>query len=217
MTCSAFAIRPLPSEWVKARAARGSVQQTASDPNGHPPNRMKSRSVRPVRTADLPAAGVQETLLSRSRWWPILDDHDPPTTIRCASVVPRWNGGDDPDEAGARTTSIPGLRGCWPRSRAGRRRPTGWPSWPSAPATTAARLTAALRSTRGWPSCVRCAVTAGWRACVQMRSSRSTARSGQPRCCCSRSRVGSPARSTRPTTCSPTPPRRRSSWERPRR
>ena len=61
----------------------------------------------------------------------------------------------------------------------------------------------------------------GWRECARMRSLRSGrppvgAASARMPWCCSGSRIGWPARSTRPTTCSPTPSRRVSSWERTR-
>ena len=68
---------------------------------------------------------------------------------------------------------------------------------------------------------VRCVVHPGWRGCAPMPSSRLKpsspgARCGQPPRLHSESRGGSPARSTRPTTYSPTPPRRASSGALPR-
>ena len=105
------------------------------------------------------------------------------------------------------------------RCGAGLNRRTVGPRRPNTRATTAPCLTAALRSTPGWPCCVASVVTGGWRGCAQMRSSRSErspvgASSARMPCWYSRCRSGWPARSTRPTTCSPTLSRRASSWER---
>ena len=139
-----------------------------------------------------------------------------------AATVERWIGWLDAQGAIERDASVAVLAALVAALGAGRRRRSVGPMRPNAQAMTAPCPMAPPRSTRGWPSCVRCNAVEGPRGCAQMRSSRSRrspvgARSGRTPCCCTRFRCGWRARSTRPTTCSPTSPRRASSWQRPTR